>query len=401
MTTHLRIDAHVHYTPPALAANLAEFAAREPYWGLLLNSPHSIQGWATAERMLADMAAAALDKVVLVGEYFQRHDSCVARNDQAIALTRRYPQQILAMATIQPQAGQAALDELKRCADNGLVGVGELNPYAQGYRLTDPDFLRLAEACIELDIPLNLHGSEPIGGYYLGKSTTPLRDYYDLACRYPELKLILAHWGGGLFFYEIMPRVRRQLRQVWYDTAASPLLYPTAQIFNLALSAIDHRKILYGSDYPLRIYPRQQSEPDFHRFLHAIDQLNLSPTVHDDILGNNAARLFGLLNARPPSVERAETDFDRLSPPHPYNEAPAPALRPLAPVSLPITGAMAVSFVAQQWPETQPIFEQFNLAWQDTPLPTWEPIAQAAAVQGHPPEMQQRLLAALNEIIND
>jgi hypothetical protein len=40
------IDAHVHYTPPELLAHLDEFVREEPYWGLLMGSPNSVQGWA-------------------------------------------------------------------------------------------------------------------------------------------------------------------------------------------------------------------------------------------------------------------------------------------------------------------------------------------------------------------
>ena len=118
-----------------------------------------------------------------------------------------------------------------------------------------------------LGIPPNLHTNEEVGHFYPGKAVTPLRDYYRLASRYPELKLILAHWGGGIFFYEMMPEVRRVLRNVWYDTAASALQYPTQDIFGVALRCVDHRKLLYASDYPLRLYPRRQSGPDFRPFL--------------------------------------------------------------------------------------------------------------------------------------
>ncbi|GAB4434180.1 MAG: hypothetical protein Kow0031_15900 [Anaerolineae bacterium] len=107
----MRIDAHVHYTPPELAQNLGDFVAREPYWGLLLG-PGSVQGWASAERMIDDMDRAGLDRVVLVGEYFRRHESCVARNTQTLELVRRYPQRVIGFAVLQPTAGQKALDEL-------------------------------------------------------------------------------------------------------------------------------------------------------------------------------------------------------------------------------------------------------------------------------------------------
>ena len=122
----MRIDAHIHFTPPELKARLAQFAEEEPYWGLLLSPPNgkSIQGWADPERMIADMDAAGIDKVIIVGEYFRQHDACVERNNQAIDLVNRYPGRVLALATLQPAAGDRAIDELKRCLDAGLHGVG-------------------------------------------------------------------------------------------------------------------------------------------------------------------------------------------------------------------------------------------------------------------------------------
>jgi len=372
----MRIDAHVHFMPPDL--NPAHLAQREPYWGLLLG-PKSVQGWATAEQMVADMDQAGLEMVALVGEYFQQPELCAARNNQAAAIARRWPTRVLPLAVLQPKAGPAALAELERCADLGFGGVGELNPYAQGFGLTDPDFLRVVEACIRRNWPLNLHVSEEVGHYYPGKSATPLRHYYWLAQTYPELKLILAHWGGGLLFYEMMPGVRRVLQNVWYDTAASPLLYPTAKIFTTALHCVDHTKILYASDYPLRLYPRRQSAPDFTLFIQEIDRLDLPPAVYADIMGRNAARLFGLLKTEPPPSRPA-----KVTPP------PAP------PIS-----RQPVSLIAAVWPQTQAVFEKWGIPWQDSPVPQWEPVAQAAAARGLSPAQQQDLLEALNRIIAD
>lgn len=386
----MRIDTHIHFTPPAMAEDLASFSAQEPYWGLLLNpvpGQRSIQGWATPERMISDMDRAGIDRVVILGEYRLRHETSVERNDQALDILRRWPDRVSAFACIQPKAGEKALSELKRCLDGGMCGVGESNPYGQGHTFADPDFLRLVEACIDYDIPLNLHVSEEVGHYYPGKSTTSLRHYYELARRYPELKLILAHWGGGLFLYELMPEVRVDLHNVWYDTAASPLLYPTPDIFDVALRCVDHRKVLFGSDYPLLIVPREQTEPGFELFLRQIDALGLDPAVYDDILGNNAARLFGWLPE------------DSLSPPV-VQTSDRPTLPP--PVER-IEGSLPVLLVARTWPETTRIFERFGIPCEDSPVPEWEPVVQAAAARGFGPDRQRLLLDALNEVagLND
>jgi hypothetical protein len=379
----MRIDAHVHYTPPSMAEDLPALAAREPYWGLLItpsDANHTQQGWATAERMIEDMDRAGIDRVVLMGEYRMQHESCAARNDQALALVKRWPQRVTAFACLQPLAGPAALDELERCLDGGMAGVGESNPYGQAHGLDHPDFLRLVEACARKELPLCLHVSEEIGHYYLGKSTTPLRHYHRLACRFPELKLILSHWGGGLFLYELMPEVRKDLRNVWYDTAGSPLLYPTDSIFGVALRCVGSRKLLYGSDYPCLIYPGRQTEADFCPFLEEIDELGLEPEVRADILGGNAARLLGW---GPPAAERPGRSGDA-------RELPAGA-------ALPIHAFTAVTLVASLWPETRSVFEHHGIPCQDNPVPFWEPIVQAAAARGLSPERQAQLLDELNQ----
>ncbi len=395
----MRIDAHVHYMPPMTPEELAQFCREEPYWGLLVapdDDGKSVQGWATADRMIEDMDRAGIDRVVIQGEYRLTHQACIERNNQALALIRRWPDRLMAFAVLQPAAGQRALDELQRCLDGGLRGVGELNPYAQGHTLDDADFLRLVEACIDFDIPLNLHANEEVGRFYPGKSATPLRHYYRLACRYPELKLILAHWGGGLFFYEIMPQVRRDLGNVWYDTAASPLLYPTSDIFRTALGCVDHRKVLYGSDYPLLLYPRQQQQPDFRPFLEQIGGLDLNPQVRADIMGGNAAHLLGLPvdgdGAMEPEARQGQAPTRTDGLPLMTGEVPGEP-------SVGISGFMAVSMVADNWPETRYVFERYHIPWRDSPVPFWEPVVQAAAAQGWGPEDQRRLLDELNEVI--
>lgn len=386
-------DAHTHYTPPSLKENLKTFGEKEPFWGLLItpDSSHNVQGWATAERMIADMDQGGVDKAVILGAYRQTAENARETNDETLEVMQKYKDHILGFGVVAPHPLSEALDEVKRCVDSGMLGIGELNPYGQGISFEDPNFLTIVEACIDANLVLNLHVSEEVGHFYLGKSTTRLLDYYHLAYRYPELKLVLAHWGGGLFFYEIMPEVRRTLKNVYYDTATTPLLYPTQSIFNVALQCVSHKKLLYGSDYPLIVYPRKQKEPDFWQFLNEIKELGLPEDVYEDVMGKNAARLFGMLPSEP--VEETEVQTRKSG-------GDSRVITEIQdPKSMHISGNMAISAVASAWPVTRQVFEKYGIPWKDTPVPFWEPIAQAAAAQMMGPKVRQQLINDLNDAI--
>ena len=105
--------------------------------------------------------------------------------------------------------------------------------------------------------------------------------------------MILAHWGGLLPFHELNPHVRKAFANVWYDAAASPLLYDS-RVFRGVVDTVGADKVLYGSDYPLLLYPSRQTEPDFTRFIEEIRGSELTPKEQEKILGDNFTRLIGL-----------------------------------------------------------------------------------------------------------
>ncbi|MCX5909724.1 MAG: amidohydrolase family protein, partial [Deltaproteobacteria bacterium] len=142
----------------------------------------------------------------------------------------------------------------------------------------------------EQQVPCLFHANEPVGHDYPGKSRGDLHSIYRLLQKLPENRIILAHWGGGFFFYELMPEVGRAARNVFYDTAASPYLYEP-RIYNLALKIIGKERILFGSDFPLLSPPRYFAE---------LEQCRLTKTALAGIKGGNAQRLFRPVARRSP-----------------------------------------------------------------------------------------------------
>jgi predicted TIM-barrel fold metal-dependent hydrolase len=133
-------------------------------------------------------------------------------------------------------------------------------------------------------IPLLLHVNETIGHPYPGKGMTPLERFYELIVSFPELPVVLAHWGGGLPFYELMPEVVKAMANVYYDTAASPFLY-SKKIYSAVSKIVGVGKILFGTDFPL-ISPQ--------RYFRELEESGLSKEDQRKILGVNVSRLFGL-----------------------------------------------------------------------------------------------------------
>ena len=146
-------------------------------------------------------------------------------------------------------------------------------------------FRDIMAICSQIDVPLLLHTNEPVGHHYPGKTNMNLNQLYNFLKQYPSNRIILAHWGGGLFFYALMKKeVKEVLSHVWFDTAASPYLY-IPDIYRVAGEIIGFEKILFGSDYPLL---RQKP------CLKELESANLSSQSIKRIAGENAAHLLRL-----------------------------------------------------------------------------------------------------------
>ncbi|HEX7586793.1 MAG TPA: TatD family hydrolase, partial [Anaerolineae bacterium] len=283
--------AHTHIFSPTVIADRASYSKRDPFFGELYSGIAARM--IGAEELIAAMDTAGIDKAVLAGWPWQPHEICVEQNSWALDVARRYPSRLYALAAIQPAAGAPARRELERCITAGMVGLGELNADGQRFRLDDADFLALAHRAAELCVPLLLHTNEPVGHRYPGKGQLPMADIYALIKAVPDLKLILAHWGGGFPFYELMREVRKAASNVYYDSAASPLLY-SSTIFRTVIDIVGGDKVLFGSDFPLILYPKRQTEPDYAPFLAEIRELGFANEDRAKMMADNALRVFGI-----------------------------------------------------------------------------------------------------------
>ncbi|MBI5301269.1 MAG: amidohydrolase [Chloroflexi bacterium] len=284
------IDSHTHLFSPEVIAQRERYAARDAFFGALYSG--AVARMVGADELIAAMDAAGVDRAVVAGWCWQANEICVEQNSWLMDIARQYPDRVSVLATVQPNAGADAIRELHRCVEGGVVGVGELNADGQGFRLDDPGLMNLARELSDLGLPLMLHTNEPVGHVYPGKGKLAPAEIYAFVKAFPDLRIVLAHWGGGFPFYELMREVRKIARNVFYDSAASPLLYDIG-IFRAVTNIVGSDKILFGSDFPLLLYPKRQREPSMDLFLNDIRAAGLSDDDLRNILGENAMRVVG------------------------------------------------------------------------------------------------------------
>jgi uncharacterized protein len=277
------VDFHVHIVPPELKSQRQKYVERDSVFAEMYASPEA--KLFTAEEMVASMDADGVDFSVVQNIGWTTPELCAETNDYIADAVRRYPERLVGFGAVQPASGETALTEITRCAGLGLYGIGELRPDTQGFDLDDETLMApICEVIRSHGMLLLLHTSEPVGHTYPGKGVVTPDTLYPFITRHPELKIVLAHWGGGLPFYALMPEVKQACANVYFDTAASPFLY-NPEIYRLTAGIIGDDHILFGSDNPL-MPPR--------RPLAEITTLGLPPATAAMITGGNAARLLGL-----------------------------------------------------------------------------------------------------------
>jgi len=243
------IDFHTHILPPNIKKNRNKYADSDPCFAILYSRKEA--KIATAEEVIANMDRDGVDISVVLNIGWTTHDLCVETNDYILESIARYPGRLIGFCAVQPQAYDAALKEIERCARAGARGIGELRPDTQYFDLSDLDLMTpFAHTLQENDMTLLLHTSEPVGHEYSGKGTVTPDTLYPFIAAFPDLKLVCAHWGGGLPFYALMPEVKLALDNVYFDTAASPFLYHP-QIYQQVSELVGADRILFGTDYPL------------------------------------------------------------------------------------------------------------------------------------------------------
>jgi len=254
---------------------------KDPCFNVLYSNPKAKM--ATAEDLISSMEQSGIELSVVLNIGWSNPELCRETNDYLLESAARYPGKLVAFCMVN-SGMNSALEELERCLRGGARGIGELRPDLQEFNLASEKTVTILELAKSHGLIVLSHASEPVGHSYPGKGQVTPDVLYGLASRFPELRLVFAHWGGGLPFYALMPEVEQALQNVFFDTAATPFLYREA-IFGVVCQILGSRKILLGSDFPLISQVRM---------IRQLERLNLPQEDKERILGRNALHLLKL-----------------------------------------------------------------------------------------------------------
>lgn len=170
-------------------------------------------------------------------------------------------------------------EELRRkVEDEGFRGL-KLYPTYQHFYLNDRRLYPLYQVAQELAVPVLIHtGSSVFKGSRI-KYGDPLH-LDDVAGDFPELKLVMAHSGRGVW-YDHAYFMAKMHSNVYMELAGLP---PVKLISYFPELARITNKVIFGSDWP--------GMPWIKRNMEAISKLPLPVEGVENILGGNAAKLL-------------------------------------------------------------------------------------------------------------
>ena len=270
------IDSHTHILPKDIKDNIHKYLDRDSTFNELFSNAESI---CTAEELIESMEISKIDTSVILGMGWSDHKFNEYINDYLIESSNNYPTQLIPVTGIILSKTNEGVYEAERCMNLGVKGFGEIHADSQNIDITNKDILSPYTEILKYhNLPIILHSSEPVGHTYPGKGFTTPNKIEKFVANFPDLKIVLSHWGGGIFLYELMPEISNSFKNVSYDSATSSFLYDK-KIFQIAKDIISSKKILFGSDYPVISQERLLSEIN--------DTIALHEDIENIIYGNS------------------------------------------------------------------------------------------------------------------
>jgi len=222
------------------------------------------------EDHLASMDKWGIDKRCV--SWWQPHNAPDEGNRIIANIIKKYPNRLLGFAVINPRWYRESVDEVIRAKEEfGMVGL-KFHPAACHYRPDLPLMDRVMEKAIAIGFPMLFHcGADEYSNPH---------NLENLASRFPEAKIIMAHMGEEAWFEAIA--IAGKYDNIVLDTTGSQNWY---RILNYALDMVGEERIVFGMDFPA-----YNPGPEISK----VRDADITENQKRKIMGENAARILRL-----------------------------------------------------------------------------------------------------------
>jgi uncharacterized protein len=230
-------------------------------------------------RALDQKANIARSALIVIG--FGTLEEVRIKNDAVIAAAAADPGHFYAVASVNPENGDAALTELDRLAKLG-IRIIKLHPNSQEFDVASPAIAKIAERAGALGLVLLFDSYDPFDPGQVGK-------FIKLTMSRPNTRFILAHMTF-VRFREVgafaMLRKMGAGNNVWFDLSAIAPTYvnsPVEAELVWTMRKVGMDRVIFGSDWP--VYSPAES-------VSAIRDLGLSVNEQRQVFHDNIAQLL-------------------------------------------------------------------------------------------------------------
>jgi uncharacterized protein len=242
----------------------------------------------TENKLLEEMEEAGVSRAIILGQDTSatanpNFKNYTIRNGDLARLAAKSKERLVAFAGVDPNAGRAALAELKRAVKE--LGMRGLKVHASANSVFLNDSRRmypLYSFCEESGVPILFHTGTTGLGYCEVKYSKPeLLD--EVGQTFPDLRMVMAHFGWP--WPDVTLALALRNPNVFIDVSGwKPKYIPPGLL--PYLNGILQDRFLFGTDYPML----RQGEwmADFDATL----RQKLKPGVADKLLRRNAERLL-------------------------------------------------------------------------------------------------------------
>lgn len=236
----------------------------------------------TEEDMMRRMEENGVDATIV--QPYPGAKDFLKRHDEIADLCEKHPGRFFGLASLSPHIGRDRYQrEVERCVkDLKFVGV-KLHTIGHGVNPLSEDGHLVFETAHEFGIPAMVHTGAGIP-FALPSLCMPA------AQKYPGLRIILAHAGGGIVSAEAQVAASF-CKNLYLETS-----WCLGEDIRWMISTIGPDRVMMGADLPSNVHV------EFAKYR----ALDLEPEVFDKVMGKTAIEVFNLRWAGEPSEAPAK-----------------------------------------------------------------------------------------------